>query len=303
LVENADQSGGRIFADQLNTSGPSNQKHGRTAALRVRGLDQTDVLCRALQGNGNGGAWVEVIGGPLGMNATNQISVFTGATGSAAGQYDVRAGGRLVVRGVYHERSSDSTKGLYLNDSGVLSIDCTRFSYATSPKAPTVAIDNFKGLFTLATCMLLPVETKETCRFELRGDGSKASALAINNQFWVELPGTTADSVWQNKARPPVRGGLVGCNINTNNKEAAPRGFEFLPEIGDHPEPARSKFGSGPLENRGRVDDATILRHLAPLRAARLWLPEKTVAAHTSLTIYRLMISGGRDASVEFSGK
>jgi hypothetical protein len=302
-VEGADQPGGRIFADQLNTSGPAGRQQGRTAALRVSGLDQTDVLLRALQGSGNGGAWVEVLGGPKAEGAKNQVSVFTGATGSAAGQYDVRGGGRLVVRGVYHERSSDALSGLRLADRGTLSIDATRFSYATSAKAPTVAVDSFRGLFTLATCLLMPVGTKETCRFEIRGDGSKADVLALNDLFWVEEPGTTADTVWQNKAKPPARGGLLGCNINTSSKKAAPRGFAFLANVGDHPDPARSKFGSGPLADRGGVDDATILRHLAPLRAARLWLPAAGHAGVTDVRIHRVMATGGRGAVVEFRGK
>jgi hypothetical protein len=300
VVENADQPGGRIFADQLNTTGPTGQAQGRTAALRVRGLDRTNVLLRALQGSGNGGAWVEVLGGPAGLAAKNQVSVFTGATGSAAGQYDVRHGGRFVVRGVYHERSSDSLNGLHLTDTGSLSIDATRFSYATSPKAPTVLVDNFRGQFTLATCILMPVETKETCRFEMRGDGSRASVLALNDQFWVELPGTTADTVWQNRARPPGHGGLIGCNINTGNKEAAPKGWAFLANVGDNPDPAKSKYGSGPLDDRGGVDGATVLRHLAPLRAARTWLPGDVPVGVTDVRIHRVMASGGRDAVVEF---
>lgn len=114
VIDRADQPGGRIFADQLNVSGPTGQQQGRTAALRVAGCDRTDVLLRALQGSGNGGAWVEVLGGPGAEAAKNQVSIFTGATGSAAGQYDVRRGGRLVVRGVYHERSSGSLVGLHL---------------------------------------------------------------------------------------------------------------------------------------------------------------------------------------------
>jgi hypothetical protein len=303
VVENADQPGGRIFADQLNTTGPTGQKEGRTAALRVNGLDRTDLLLRALQGSGNGGAWVEVLGGNSADKATNQVSIFTGATGSAAGQYDVRHGGRLVVRGVYHERSSDSLNGLHLTDRGTLSIDATRFSYATSAKAPTVAADNFKGLFTLATCILMPVETKATCRFELRGDGSGASVLALGDQFWVQEPGTTADTVWQNKAKPPAHGGLIGCNINTSNREAAPKGFAFLANVGDHKDPARSKYGSGPLADRGGVDDATILRHLAPLRSARVWLPAATPGGVTDVRVYRVMASGGRGAVIEFRGK
>ena len=205
LVETPNQPDARIFADQLNTNGPTGQTHGRTAALRVTGFERTRFQFRALQGSGNGGTWVEIVG--QGSEAPGPaVGVFTGATGTAAGQYDVRQGGRLVVRGVYHERSSDSLNGLHLTSSGTLSIDATRFSYATSEKSPTVAADNFRGLFTLATCMLMPVETQETCRFELRGDGSRASVLALNDQFWVQKPGTSADTVWLNRSSAAGQG-------------------------------------------------------------------------------------------------
>jgi hypothetical protein len=293
LVTDADQAGGRVFADQMNADGPSQRVEGRRTALRINGLEKTDVLLRAQQGNGNQGRWVEVLGGPAAEAAKNQVSIFTGATGSAVGQYDVRRDGRLVVRAVYHERSTDALEGLRLTDRGSLSIDATRFCYATSAKAPTVAVENFRGLFTLATCILNPVETKGACRFELRGDGSGASVLALNSQFWTDLPGTTADTVWQNKARPAARGGLVGCNINTANTKAAPTGFEFLANVGDRPGPAKSKDGAGPPADRGGVDDATLLRHLAPLRQARVWLPADAPAGATDLRIHRVMLRGG----------
>jgi len=296
IVDAADQPGGRVFADQLNANGPSKAAPGRTCAVRVDGLERTDVLFRALQGSGNAGAWVEVLGGPT---ASSPVTIATGATGSAAGQYSVRNGGHLVVRGVYHERSSDALNGLRLDDRGTLSIDATRFSYATSPTSPTVAVDGFRGVFTLATCMLLPVETKSACRIDVRGDGGAASALVLNSQFWINEP-TTADDVWRNTAVPRAAGGLVGCNINTSNKAAAPKGFEFLANVGDHPDPARSASGSGPLENRGTVDDATLLRHLAPLRASRVWLPGDAPPGVTNVRIHRVMASGGRDAVVEF---
>ncbi len=302
LIENADQAEGRIFADQLNVIGPGASEEYRTAALRVNRLEQTEVLLRALQGSGNDGAWVEVIGGPNAANARNQVSIFTGATGSAKGQYNVRSGSQLVVRGVYHERSSASLTGLHLTDSGILSIDATRFSYATSATAPTFLVDDFRGLFTLATCILMPVETPDTCRFDFSGDGSAASVLALNNQFWVQQPGTSSQTVWVNQAKPPARGGLIGCNINTSNREAYPKGYAFLENVGDHPDPARSKFGSGPLENHGGVDDSTILRHLAPLRQARVWLPgdKPLPPGATDVRIYRVMVSGGHETTVEF---
>jgi hypothetical protein len=300
LVEGCDQPPGRIFADQLNVNGPAAKSGPNAAALRIGGLERSDVLLRSLQGGGNGGHWVEVLGGPNAERASNQVSIFTGATGSAAGQYEVRNGGRLVVRSVYHERSSDSLTGLRLAGSGTLSIDATRFSYATSPSSPTVAADNFHGLFTLATCMLLPVETKSSCRFELRGDGRGASVLALNDQFWIEQK-TTADDVWRNLGQPPARGGLLGCNVNTARKEAAPQRYEFLANLGDRPDPAKSGSGAGPLDNRGTVDDATLLLHLAPLRQARVWLPDASIpATATDLRIHRVMASGSAGAVMEF---
>jgi len=299
LVECPDQAGGRVFADQLNTNGPTGQQRGRATALRVAGFKNTSFQFRALQGSGNNGSWVEIAGSGEDAGEGPAVAVLTGATGSAAGQYDVKRGGRLVVRGVYHERSSDSLNGLHLTDSGTLSIDATRFSYATSAASPTVAADSFRGTFTLATCILMPVETQETCRFELRGDGSRSSVLALNDLFWVSQPGTTANTVWLNKASPPVRGGMVGSNINTSNKDAAPRGFAFLNNVGDHPDPARSSLGSAPLPDRGGVDDATIVRHLALLRSTHPWVPAATPAGQTDLRIHRVIASGGRDATVE----
>jgi hypothetical protein len=207
-----------------------------------------------------------------------------------------------------------------LTGSGTLSIDATRFSYATSEKSPTVAADGFHGTFTLATCILLPVETRETCRFELRGDGSGASLLALNNQFWVQEPGTTAEKIWIDTTEPPARGGLIGSNINTGNKEVSARGFEFLDDVGDLARPgsssssssrsvssnsdsskaSSSKPDSRPQAGSRAVDDATILRHLAALRATRPWVPSATAAGLTDLRIHRVIASGGSGATVEF---
>ena len=92
--------------------------------------------------------------------------------------------------------------------------------------------------------------------------------------------------------------------LNTSKKEAAPKGFEFLANIGDHPDAARSASGAGPLDNRGTVDDATLLRHLVPLREARVWLPDGITPTNvTDLRIHRVMAGGGRGAVVEFLGK
>ena len=81
---------------------------------------------------------------------------------------------------------------------------------------------------------------------------------------------------------------------------AAAKGFAFLANMGDHPDPAKSRHGSGPLKDRGSVDDATILRHLGPMRQARVWLPTAAPADASDVRIHRVMVSGGRGAAVEF---
>ena len=76
---------------------------------------------------------------------------------------------------------------------------------------------------------------------------------------------------------------------------------ELLANLGEHPDPAKSASGAGPLHNRGIVDDATLLHHQAPLRGARVWLPDASAPANTTdLRIYRVMANGGRGAAVEF---
>lgn len=274
ILEVPDDERVRVFADQLNANGPSQKSQGIGAAIRIERFAKAAIQFRALQGSGQSGRWVQVFG--PGEKTGTPVTIFTGATGSAVGQYEVRDNGCLIVRSIYHEKSSDALCGLHLADSGTLHIDATRFSYATSETAPTVLLENFRGLCTLATCLFLPVETQETCRIEIRGDGGKGSVLALNNQFWVVKPGTNADTIWLNRAQPPAAGGLLGCNINTSNKEVSARGFEFLRNIPENPDPARSSYGSSPLDDRGGVDDRTVLRHLEPMRKVCPWIPSPT---------------------------
>ena len=78
--------------------------------------------------------------------------------------------------------------------------------------------------------------------------------------------------MWLNQAQPPAPGGLIGWNINTGNKEAAPQGFEFLANIGDHP--IRRSRSSAPARWPTAAGWTTqIVRHLALLRTVTPWHP------------------------------
>jgi Pectate lyase superfamily protein len=304
LVEDADQAGGEIFADELKVRGGFARTNTANSTVRVNGLKQTGVLFRCLQGSGNAGHWVEVIGSRAsGQNsvvsgqARNQISIFTGATGSAGGQYNVVHGGHLVARGIYHEKSSDSLCGVSLDGSGVLAIDATRFSYLTSPRAPLVSLRDFHGIFTLASSVLLPVGSTNTCRLAITGNGGATHALALNDLFWDYEPGVTSADVWQNDAMPPAHGGLLGCNMNSQ-RGWFKNGFAFLSNLGNQAGLVKTADASAADENA--VSDAELLHDLAPLREARVWLPGKVLPGATDLQIYRVMADGGQSATVEF---
>jgi len=303
MVEHADLSGGRIFASQLNVNGPSSSGTNTPAALLVHGLDETDVELLCLQGSGNRVSWVEVVGGPktAAGNASNQVAIYLGATGSSVGQYSVRNHGRLIVRGVYHEKSADSLCGLRLSGHGTLAIDATRFSYATSPSAPTLSFLDFAGLFTLATSILMPVDSTSTCRLELNGSGT-GDVLALNDQFIVLEPGVVADKVWQNGATPPMRGGLAGCNLNILNSklnDRLPSGYAHLDAGFTDADPARSSPGARALGNVGTISDERLRRHLEPLRQSRVWLPERHSRAGLDLQIYRVIINSSQGPALD----
>jgi len=272
-VENCDQPGGRIFADQFNTTGASAAHKG--VGVWVNGVDHSDVLLRCLQGGGCS-VWVQATGGPdrqAGKETPGQLAVLTGATGTSDRQYRVEKGARAVVRGIYHEVSGDEPQAVSLGGSGVLSIDATRFSFRTSPTVPLFLLDGFRGEFTLLTCLLLPVGTSATARLETAGDGSRCSALVMNDLFWVNEADVTSDKVLRNRAEPPAHAALARCNMNSG---------KFL------------RGGFGTLEDRGEADDEFLLKMLAPLRRSRVWAPQDDApAGRTDLRLHRVIVSSG----------
>jgi ferredoxin-like protein FixX len=278
LVEGADQPGGRVFADQLNAGGGTAEKPSAYGVL-ADGIEQSDVLLRCLQGGSDCGKWVEVTGGPArqaGKDAPGQVSVLAGATGTAQAQYSVGKGGRLVVRSVYHEMSSQAPQGIGLSDCGVLAIDATRFSYKTSPTRPLVLLDGFRGEFALLTALLMPVNSTHTARIQITGDGARCNALCMADQFWINEPGVDADKVWLADAKPaPAGAAMLLCNMNSNTKGALPKG------------------GFGVLEPRGAADDEFLRRMLAPIRQCRVWLPAEAAAGKTDLALHRVIVGTG----------
>ncbi len=276
-VHQGDQPGGRIFGDQVNVSGRSPEENG--IGVLVLGVEHSDVLLRCAQGGTFCRTWIRVLGGPLcraGKPAPGQVSVFCGATGTAEEQYGVAQGGRIVVRGVYHEVSGDSPQGILLNDAGSLAVDATRFSYKTSPDRPLVQAKDFRGDLVLCSGMLLPVGTPFPARVNLAGDGSGTRVLCLGNMFWTPCKEVTADTVWQDVSNPPARAALLNSNLNGGAESGLTNGF-------------------GRLENRGQADERFLLEMLDPLRAARIWWPAEARSGVTDVRLFRVLGTADRD--------
>jgi hypothetical protein len=268
-IENCDQPGGRIFGDQLNLAG--NASSGWTLyGFFANGVENADILLRCTVGGEYSKTWINVVGGPQlqsGATTPGQISLLTAASQTAQRQYNVVRGGRLVARSVYHERSTTNIEAVALNDSGTLSIDATKFSYDTTGATPMFGLSSFNGQFTLLTSLLWPWETNSP-RVEIKGDGSRSSALCAANIFYENISNPNADSVWKNTASPAAtNAAMLNCNANIS------------------PSPY---FIS--LANRGTASDAFVLKMLQPIRETRVWLPSQTDASLTDVRLYRLRI-------------
>ena len=172
----------------------------------------------------------------------------------------------------------------WLNDAGMLVIDSTRFSYKTAPDRPLIGLDGFRGTFALSTCLLMPVNSKHPARVRIRGQGGDCNVLSLSNLFWAPDGMVKTDAVWKNEAEPPAHAALLLCNMNGQVKGAKDSAFE--------------KAGFGRLQDQKSKDDAALIRHaLAPLRQARIWLPEDVKAGTTDLCLHRVIVGaskGGR---------
>ena len=92
---------------------------------------------------------------------------------------------------------------------------------------------------------------------------------------------------------------LVGRSINTSKTAVAPKGFDFRINRSEHPDPAESCFGAGPLADRGTLDDAPLLYHLTPLCASGVWRPETAMPRDASdLRIERVMADDSRAVAI-----
>jgi hypothetical protein len=133
----------------------------------------------------------------------------------------------------------------------------------------------------LTTGLLMPVNSKHPAGIRIRGRGDGCNALCLGNLFWAPEGMVKAEAVWRNEAKPPANAALLLCNMNGQVKGAKDSAFE--------------KDGFGRLEDqKSKNDEALIRKALAPLREARIWLPEGTNSGATDLRLHRVVVGAGK---------
>jgi hypothetical protein len=286
LVEDCDQAGGRVLADQLIADGINPEQRCKTG-LRIDGVENASLLFRCFQGGGRSQKMVEVIGEPErrpSPRPPGQVAILTGAGGTAETQYTVTKGGRLLVRGFFHEVDAPTGRAIRLTDAGTLTIDSTRFSYKTSEKEPLVELDGFRGEFALTASVLTGIESVPLTRLEMRGKGDACKALCLATQFWVHEAGVTTGKVWRNEATPPAAAAMKLCNINSATKGATKNGFDRL-------------------DDSGKVSQEFLRQMLQPLRHSPAWPADAVKEGATDVRLHRVAATAGKGGTaVEFQG-
>jgi len=183
VVENADQTGGRVYLQQVQL------RSGRQTDLLVDGLDETHVQLEDFGHAYSPDATAVVVrGGPLasaGRHTAGRTSIFSGASAGNRVSYDVSGGGRLLVRDVWYE-SGAGAGFVKVRGRAVFTAQNVRVA---SPIGAVPAIDvaDLNGTVTILTAHL-------DDRMALAGDGAAAKLLGVGLFCEQRLPECFSDT-------------------------------------------------------------------------------------------------------------
>jgi hypothetical protein len=171
VVDNADQPGARVFAEQCYVAST------RQVGLLVDGLDYTNVELHDFFHAGSKGVAVKVVGGRSAAKGTwlgGRTNIFAGASSNNNLSYDVTDGGRLLARDIWYETNS-LPRFISLSDAGTFTLHGAMIATAVSGDVPAVEVRNFRGRVTVLTAILYG-------RIVVEGDGSDTRLLALGLQ-------------------------------------------------------------------------------------------------------------------------
>jgi hypothetical protein len=263
LVTNANQTGGRVYAEQLLVAGQS-RPAAAAKSYFFNGVEDTDITFIACQSGNTYGSVVDS-GGPKlssGQPAASQHSFITGTYEGLQTHGEVVRGARLTLLALYSE---GARRHMYdLTGDGLLNSIANVDHSVADERIPTFTLDGFKGRFNY----FLNLQDKfsvaaPTSWFDLRGDGSAMNVLIGLNDFGV----TTGGDVVRDSTSP-----AADFSLHLNNV-----GGSYT----------RRQAGLEPT-------DAFIRDQLASLREMRIELPTARAAGVTDLKLFRVSLTPTR---------
>jgi hypothetical protein len=251
VVENADQSGSRVFMEQ-----PYLQNY--THNLFVDGLDYTNVQLQDFYHNGYGDDTrsVKVVGGSSAAAGTwlgGKTTIFSGASSNSLLPYEVLQGAHVSVRDIWYETSSFS-KFIRLAGESTFSFSGAKVAVVASP-GPMVDIVDFTGKATL-------LETHMHGNVVISGNGSQAKVLGI---------------------------GLVGPSQNYFANSASPAAQALLLNSATW-KSTNPNSGASPIPEQGVYDPSFIRDMLSQMRTEQPSKLTSLASGVTDLRLYRVAV-------------
>jgi hypothetical protein len=179
LIDKCDQKRARIFGDQIDLS------RSTQTGLSVEGLTNGSVILENLYHEGNQTS-LRVIGASAAPDynpGQGQVSVFGGASANNGITYDVRNGGKLLVRDMWYETSgSDTNKSprfMVCTNSGWFTLHGAQVALAqTQSGVPVVQVSNFVGRASFLTTQFTFTNTNSA--FSVSGHQTNTAVLLLN---------------------------------------------------------------------------------------------------------------------------
>lgn len=261
VVDNADQSGARVYMQQVNVSRPM------TAGVLADGLDRTSVELHNFYTSMNTwspastGIGLKVVGGSSAANGSPQggkTMVFAGAMNDNYLSCEVSNGGRLQVRDVWYEGAGPST---FARVSGPSAFTIQGTRIALPQTGMTIGINNFSGKASILT-------TQPDDRIVVSGSGNGIVWLTGNESRgpsdYLSVSSSTIKTVFTNNRR------YSGGSYAVANQGTADAQFirDMLAQMrGDKPTDALTVLGTGITDARFyrvSVDAPSVGVHLKP---------------------------------------
>lgn len=264
LITNADQPGGRVYAEQV-TSAAGNRPGAGAKAYYFNGIEESDVTLIA-SGSGSVYGAAVAVGGPkraAGLAADGQLSLVTGTYEGLQTHAEVLRGARLTTMALYSE--SALRHFLDLTGSGDLNVICNVDHSVADEFIPTFSLDGFKGrLAYLGNLTGRNTVSAPTDWFRLSGDGASMKALIALQDFGQsEGPRVVID-----ETAPPADFSFTLNDDGTENYTQRQVGLE--------------------------PGDPFIRDQLALLRDMRLELPTARTSGVTDVKIFRVALTPSR---------